>query len=73
MQYSSSWYNDGYALDRTRHNFYNKKIAFKYAWSKYFIKIAVHARHTCDSSTLMSHVRILFVSQDIDDQLFFAV
>lgn len=31
MQYSSSLYNDGYALDRTRHNFYNKKIAFKYA------------------------------------------
>lgn len=31
MQYNSSAYNDGYALDRIRHNFRNKKIAFKYA------------------------------------------
>lgn len=39
------------------------KITFKYGWGEYFIKIAVHARHTCDSSAETSHVRILLVSR----------
>lgn len=56
--------NVSFAARRNRKEYdtiFAARLAFKYGWGDYFIGLAVHARHTCESSWAGTSGRILFI------------